>query len=360
MKLIYIFFIFTILPYSSHSKTLLDKISPKLSNLWGVSILNKEEVLLTQRSGRMFRLDVFSKDIFEVKGVPEVFNSGQGGLLDIEIEKKNKKTKIYLCFSKKINQSEAATAVNSYEFVYNKLINKKILFVSNKPSSSSRHFGCRLAIKNNHIYVTIGDRGKRHNAQNIRNHSGSVIRLLKNGVFFNNKAFKNSLPEIYSIGHRNPQGLTYNSDKSVLWLHEHGPQGGDELNIISRGENYGWPKITFGKEYGSGKKIGIGTSKEGYKDPIKVWVPSIAPSGMIFYKGKMFPEFKNKLIIGSLKFKRLHILSLKKNRILSERIILENKIGRIRDFEEMSDGSLILINDEYDGGVYRLYKNNLD
>ena len=123
-----------------------------------------------------------------------------------------------------------------------------------------------------------------------------------------------------------------------------------------KGKNYGWPLITFGKEYGSGKKIGIGTSKIGYQDPVKVWIPSIAPSGMLIYNGKMFPKFKNKIIIGSLKFKRLHILSLQNNNVVDEKIFLENKIGRIRDLAEMDDGSIIIINDEYDGGVYRLSK----
>ena len=356
MKYIYIIFIFIFLPCSSHSKILLDKISPNLSNLWGISVLNKEEILFTQRSGKVFRLNIFKKKLSEVMGVPKVFNSGQGGLLDIEIEQKNRKIKVYLCFSKKANKSQSATAVNSYDFINNELKNKKILFVSNKVSSSSRHFGCRLAIKNDHIYATIGDRGSRNSAQNLRNHSGTVVKLLKNGISFDNNAFEGSLPDIYSIGHRNPQGLTFNSNKSILWLHEHGPQGGDELNIVLKGKNYGWPLITFGKEYGSGKKIGLGTSKRGYQDPLKVWIPSIAPSGMIFYNGKMFPEFKNKLIIGSLKFKRLHILTLKNNNVVNEKIFLENKIGRIRDLEEMSDGSIIIINDEYEGGVYRLFK----
>ena len=356
MKYIYIIFLFIFISHSSHSKIILDKISPNLSNLWGISILNKEEILLTQRSGKVYRLNIFKKKLFEITGAPEVFNSGQGGLLDIEIEQKNKRIKVYLCFSKKVNKSQSATAVNSYDFINDKLKNKKSLFVSNKTSSSSRHFGCRLAIKNDHIYATIGDRGSRNTAQNFKNHSGSVVKILKNGKYFDNKAFKSSLPEIYSAGHRNPQGLIFNSNKSTLWLHEHGPQGGDELNIVLKGKNYGWPLITFGKEYGSGKKIGIGTSKIGYQDPVKVWIPSIAPSGMLIYNGKMFPKFKNKIIIGSLKFKRLHILSLKNNNVVNEKIFLENKIGRIRDLAEMNDGSIIIINDEYDGGVYRLFK----
>jgi len=356
MKLIFVFLTIILFPNLSFSKTILEKISPDLSNLWGISVLNNEEILFTQRSGKLFRLNVFNKEIFEVKGTPEVYNYGQGGLLDIAIEEANNKKIVYLCFSKLTKNSESATAINSYQFQNDELFNKKQLFISNKSARSSRHFGCRLAINNNYIFATIGDRGARNDSQNLKNHSGSVIKIFKNGNYFNNKAFKNSLPEIYSIGHRNPQGLTFNLDKTQLWLHEHGPQGGDELNLILKGKNYGWPKITFGKEYGSGKSIGLATSKAGYEDPFKVWVPSIAPSGMIIYRGKMFKEYKDKIIIGSLKFRQLHILSLNNNMIVEEDIILKNEMGRIRDIEEMSDGSVIIVNDEFDGGVFRLFK----
>ena len=158
MKYVYVIFLFIFISHSSHSKIVIDKISPNLSNLWGISILNKEEILFTQRSGKVYRLNIFKKKLFEITGAPEVFNSGQGGLLDIEIEQKNKRIKVYLCFSKKLNKSQSATAVNSYDLINDELKNKKSLFVSNKTSSSSRHFGCRLAIKNDHIYATIGDR----------------------------------------------------------------------------------------------------------------------------------------------------------------------------------------------------------
>ena len=281
---------------------------------------------------------------------------GQGGLLDIAFEKENNVQRVYLCLSKIKSSNKSSTAIHSYNLKNNKLTNEKVMFISNKISSSGRHFGCRLAIKNEFIFATLGDRGTREDSQNSKNHSGSIIKILKNGNKYNNKAFTNSLPEIYSLGHRNPQGLSFDLKKNILWAHEHGPQGGDELNIVLKGKNYGWPKVTFGKEYGSGRKIGIGTSLPGYEDPKYVWVPSIAPSGMIFYGGSMFPEFKNKIILGSLKYKRLHILSLKDDKIVNEQIFLENKIGRIRDIEEIFDGSLIIINDEYDGGVYRLYK----
>ncbi|MDA9973271.1 PQQ-dependent sugar dehydrogenase [Alphaproteobacteria bacterium] len=355
MKFVYIIIILIFFPFSSFSQTSLNKLSTGLSYLWGISVLNDKEILLTQRNGNIFKLNILNKNIIKIKGVPKVVNFGQGGLLDIVVEDINKNKKVYLCLSDKINKTKSATAIHSYDFKNNKLFNKKLLFISNKPSNSSRHFGCRLAIKGEFIFATIGDRGSRYDAQNFANHSGSVIKIKKNGSKHNNNAFKNALPEIYSIGHRNPQGLFFNNKTNQLLLHEHGPQGGDEINIIYKGKNYGWPKVTFGKEYGTGRKIGIGVSKNGFENPVKVWIPSIAPSGMIIYRGDMFAEFKNKLILGSLKFKRLHILTIKNKKILDEKVILEDTIGRIRDIEEMSDGSLIIINDEYNGGVYRLY-----
>ena len=356
MKVFYIIFLLIFFPVSSYCKTTLDKVSPDLSHLWGLSILNDKEVLYTQRSGKIFKLNVYSKQNTEIFDVLNIYNKGQGGLLDIIIDQDDKKIKVILCLSRYLSNFKASTSIYSFDLIQNTLLNKKILFTANNPSKSSHHFGCRLAISDNFIFATIGDRGTRTNSQNLKNHLGSVIKILKNGKDYNNNAFKNALPEILTIGHRNPQGLAFNPKNNQLWLHEHGPQGGHEVNIIMKGKNYGWPIVTHGKEYGSGAKIGQGLSKPGYEDPVWVWIPSIAPSGMIFYKGDMFSEFKNNIIIGSLKFKRLHILTIKNNILINEKIMLENKIGRIRDVEEMNDGSLIIINDEMNGGVYRLYK----
>jgi glucose/arabinose dehydrogenase len=356
MKVFYIIFLLIFFPISSYCKTTLDKISPNLSYLWGLSILNDKEVLYTQRSGKIFKLNVYSKQNTKILDVSDVYHQGQGGLLDIIIDQDDKKTKVILCLSRSLSNFKASTSIYSFDLIQNTLLNKKTLFTANNPSKSSHHFGCRLAINDNFIFATIGDRGDRTNSQNLKNHSGSVIKILKNGKDYNNNAFKNALPEILTIGHRNPQGLAFDPKNKQLWLHEHGPQGGDEVNIILKGKNYGWPIVTHGKEYGSGNKIGQGLSKFGYEDPVWVWVPSIAPSGMIFYQGNMFSEFKNSIILVSLKFNRLHILTIKNNIPINEKIILENKIGRIRDIEEMNDGSLIIINDEKNGGVYRLYK----
>ena len=194
MKLFYILLIFIFFPFSSYSQISLNKLSTGLSNLWGISVLNDKEILLTQRKGNVFKLNIFNKNIKKIKGVPQVVNFGQGGLLDIAVEDINKNKKVYLCLSDKVNTTKSATAVHSYDLKNNILLNKKLLFKSNKPSNSSRHFGCRLAIKGEFIFATIGDRGNRHDAQNFANHSGSVIKIKKNGSNYNNNAFENALP----------------------------------------------------------------------------------------------------------------------------------------------------------------------
>ena len=179
MQLFYILLILIFFPFSSYSQISLNKLSTGLSNLWGISVLNDKEILLTQRKGNVFKLNIFNKNIKKIKGVPKVVNFGQGGLLDIAVEDINKNKKVYLCLSDKVNTTKSATTVHSYDLKNNILLNKKLLFKSNKPSNSSRHFGCRLAIKGEFIFATIGDRGSRHDAQNFANHSGSVIKIKK-------------------------------------------------------------------------------------------------------------------------------------------------------------------------------------
>ena len=233
-------------------------------------------------------------------------------------------------------------------------MNGSDIFVSNKPSRSGVHFGCRLAIKDNILYASVGDRGERNNAQNPRNHSGTIIHINLSPAKTPRSPNKNWAKEIYSIGHRNPQGLIFNDRTGELWSHEHGPRGGDEINIISYGNNYGWPKVSYGKEY-IGGDIGLNYSPKGFTDPVWKWTPSIAPSGMAFYYGKMFPELRGKLLIGSLKFMRLFVVSMGKNGYpTSETSILKNVVGRVRDVEVLKDGSILILNDEQDGGLFRI------
>jgi len=205
--------------------------------------------------------------------------------------------------------------------------------------------------------MSIGDRGNRYEAQDANSHAGSVIRVNKYDGSTNDKKAYNSWPaEVYTKGHRNPQGMAINNKTNEIWVNEHGPKGGDEINVLKPGKNYGWPIVTYGEEYWGGK-IGQGiTSLKGFEDPLWYWVPSIAPSGMIFYNKNMFPEFKGHLLIGSLKFRSLYILKLQDDRPILENIILKNKIGRIRDVAVSKDGSILLLTDEREGGLYRLFR----
>ena len=354
MNFIFYVLLFTLYPFIVQSQIKLEKVTPKISNLWGIATINKDEILVTQRSGNVYRLNVFNKNIIKIEGAPKVYNSGQGGLLDIAFEKENNVQRVFLCLSKVIPSNKSSTAIHSYNLKNNKLTNEKVMFISNKISSSGRHFGCRLAIKNEFIFATLGDRGARDDSQNNKNHSGSIIKILKNGNNYNNKAFKNALPEIFSVGHRNPQGLSFDLTKNILWAHEHGPQGGDELNLIQSGKNYGWPVITYGVNYIIGTKIGEGTKKKGMEQPIFTWIPSIGTSGLTFISGNTFTKWDNNLLIGGLKNGHLIRVALKENRILEYEEIFQNRFGRIRDVRIGKDGNIYLLTDESNGKLIRL------
>ena len=238
-----------------------------------------------------------------------------------------------------------------------KLISKKILFKSNNVSESGVHFGCRLAILNDEIFMSIGDRGNRYEAQDANSHAGSVIRVNKYDGSTKGKKVYNGWPaEVYTKGHRNPQGMAINSKTNEIWVNEHGPKGGDEINVLKPGKNYGWPIVTYGEEYWGGK-IGQGiTSLEGFEDPIWYWVPSIAPSGMIFYDKNMFPEFKGHLLVSSLKFKSLYLVKIENGLPQKELVLFKKRFGRVRDIEQLNDGSILIISDEKKGGLYRIYR----
>ena len=333
------------------------KVGKTLSHPWGISVFDNNEVLVTERRGNLFKVNIKTGLSIEISNLPEVFNNRQGGLLDVLVDKKSiSERNVYICYSSKvIGGSSTSLLVGTIK--NNELTNKKVLFRANNVSASSVHFGCRLAIVDNEIFMSIGDRGNRYEAQNIKSHAGSIIRINKiNGSAKNLNNINSWLPELFTKGHRNPQGMAVNTETNEIWINEHGPKGGDEINIIKIGKNYGWPIVTFGKEY-SGGKIGKGiTSLKGFEDPIWYWVPSIAPSGMTFYNKNMFPELKGHLLVSSLKFKSLYLVELKNNKPFRETILFKNNFGRIRDIELLNDGSILLISDEVNGGLYRIYR----
>jgi glucose/arabinose dehydrogenase len=207
------------------------------------------------------------------------------------------------------------------------------------------------------LYATLGDRGARPQAQDLGAHPGSVIRLLPDGGIPADNPFINqpgALPEIYTFGNRNPQGLTLNSVTGEIWMHEHGPRGGDELNRMIKGANYGWPVISYGKEYFLPKAVGQGTHQAGMQQPVHYWTPSIAPSGMTFYHGKKFPAWRNSLFIGSLKFQELVRLELKNGLVVTEEKLLSQQYGRIRDVRVGPDDALYVLTDEKNGKLLKI------
>jgi glucose/arabinose dehydrogenase len=239
-----------------------------------------------------------------------------------------------------------------------KLVQLERLFRLEPKTNAGRHFGSRLVFdKAGYLYITLGDRGDRPRAQRLNDHAGSVIRLHDDGSIPADNPFKKqrrAQPEIFSYGHRNPQGMALHPQTGAVWIHEHGPQGGDEINILRPGANYGWPVITYGVNYGSGTPIGEGTEKKGMVQPLYYWVPSIAPSGMAFYTGDRYPGWEDNLFVGSLKFRLLVRLELKGDRVVKEQRLLEDRLGRIRDVRVGPDDYLYLLTDEDNGKLVRL------
>ncbi len=338
------------------SKIKIEKIGPVYLP-WGVAVLTPYEVLVTTKIGKLFLFNLDTKTKTLITGIPRSAFYRQGGLLDVAVKKRKDGDYIFLCYSKLTASENLTVAISKSKLSGNKLIKTQDIFISNYSSKSGVHFGCRLALNDIHLFASLGDRGDRNNAQNPNNHPGSIIKIPLYG-----KAKTGNLgwlSEIYSIGHRNPQGLHFQKSTGQLWSHEHGPRGGDEINIINKYNNYGWPKISYGKEY-IGGNIGLNYSPEGFTDPIWIWTPSIAPSGLTFYEGKMFKEFYGKLLIGALKYRCIYLISLSSdNQPEKEECIFKNIFGRVRDIEVMADGSILVINDEKNGHLFRLSRPHI-
>jgi glucose/arabinose dehydrogenase len=334
---------FTMLASPVSAETL-ERVGPIIPYPWGVSFIAEDEVVVTARGGDMHRINIATGAAQKITGTPEVYASGQGGLLDVLAHGKGEGQRLYFCFSRQVD-SLAATSLMVARLEGDKLVEQELLFTSNTPHSGGRHFGCRIIIKDGMVHLSLGDRGNRDDSQDMDSHSGAVIRLpLENG----------GEAEIFAKGLRNPQGMAVHPGSNAIWVGGHGPKGGDEINILAKGANYGWPIVSHGKEYFGGK-VGEGLkSAPGFTDPIWVWVPSIAPAGMAFYDGEMFPEWKGDLLVSSLKFRSLYHVEIENGQPARETPLLKNRIGRIRDVEIVPDGSVLLLSDESEGGVYRL------
>lgn len=329
-----------------------------LDHPWGMVFLPDNGILVTERPGRLRIIRNEKLLPTPIAGLPKIMEKGQGGLLGIALHPKFKENRwLYLSFAGK-GQGGYGTEVIRGKLEGMQLNNVETIFRALPKSRGGRHFGSRLVFgRDGTLYISLGDRGERSSAQKLDDHRGSLIRVHDDGSVPTDNPFAGNVgikPEILTYGNRNIQGMTLHPSTGGIWTHEHGPQGGDELNIMKPGANYGWPVITFGVNYVIGTKIGEGTHKEGMLQPIHKWVPSIAPSGMTFYTGSQFPNWKSDLFVGSLKFGLLVRLSVDGSRIVGEERMLDGRFGRIRDVIQGPDDLLYLLTDESDGALLKL------
>ncbi len=312
---------------------------------WGMAFLPDGSMLITEQKGDLIHFKDGNKTL--VQGVPKVYYENQGGLLDIELHPNYKENGwIYLSFSSTIaNQGKGAnTAIMRAKLADNKLVDQEILYEATPNTKKGGHFGSRLEFdREGYLYISIGDRQNRDvNPQDITRDNGKIYRINDDGSIPLDNPFYNTegaMKAIYSYGHRNPQGMTMHPVTGQIWTHEHGPQGGDEINIIQAGKNYGWPKITYGINYDD-TIITDNTSLPGMEQPLHYWVPSIAPSGMAFVTSDKYPDWKGNLMVGSLKFKYLNRCVIEDNIVIKEEKLMENMVGKVRNVRQAPDGYL--------------------
>jgi glucose/arabinose dehydrogenase len=320
---------------------------------WGLVLLPDGEWLVGERPGRLLRIDANGRR-HPVRGLPVIAATGQGGLLDLAQDADGW---LYLSYSEP-GDGGAGTAVARTRLQKDTLVDWQLLFRQQPKVAGSAHFGSRLQLtEDGYLFITLGDRfTERERAQSLDNHLGKTVRLYKDGRVPADNPFTKrpgALPEIWSLGHRNMQGAALRPGSQQLWTHEHGPQGGDEVNLILPGHNYGWPRVTSGEEYGGGK-IGTGSEDPGMTPPKWVWVPSIAPSGMLFYRGELFRGWQGDLLIGALRGRALVRLQLAGDKIIGEERLLTEQGERIRTVKEGPDGALYLLTDAPAGRLLKL------
>ncbi len=351
-KLIICLFLFSFSNlYSSEIK--FEKIFDDLNKPWSLSFINKENVIITEKTGRLLILNLKNKNINEIKHNLSLISLGQGGLLDVLYRDNT----IYVSYSENRGNWETSTSVAKGIFNKEKIVFKNI-FRAEPPIDSGYHFGSRLVIRDKHLYVTAGERGQGMIAQDATKHPGSIIRInLDGSIPKDNPKFKGKkdwLPEIFQIGVRNPQGMALSPFNDKIYLTNHGAKGGDWFGTANFGENYGWKILGWGGTNYSGTKIGP-KWKPGYTKAIKYWVPSIAVSAMTIYKGTTFNDWNGDALITSLKDQSLRKIKFKDNKFLNEEIIFKGNIGRIRDIKIQKDtGDLYMLSDN--GELWRMYK----
>lgn len=332
---------------------------PGLENPWSVAFLPDGRMLVTERAGRLRLVGSdFRLAPQPIEGLPEILERGQGGLFDVALHPQYARNGwIYWAYNAP-GPGGWGTALARGKLRGQRMTEVQVLFSMQPKTRSSQHFGGRIVFdKAGTLYLTLGDRGDKDRAQKLDDHAGSVIRLHDDGRVPADNPFTQragALPEKWTLGNRNMQGAALHPQTGELWTHEHGPQGGDEVNVMRSGLNYGWPVITYGVNYGLGTRIGEGQSKPGMVQPLHVWVPSIAPSGMAFVSGSQFPQWQGDLLVGALRGQMLVRLVLDGEKVLREERLLQGRVGRIRDVRMGPDGLVYLLSDGPDGALMRL------
>lgn len=345
---------------STEGKLKLSVLATGLENPWGMDFLPDGKILVTERAGRLRIIDQKGSVSKPVTGLPELYINGQGGLLDVLVDPQFEKNNlIYFSYSEP-DKKLAGTAVAKAELKGETLENVKVIFRQTPKVEGKNHWGSRLALaKDGTLFITLGDRfDYSEHAQDLTNHLGKVVRINTDGTVPKNNPFvslKSALPEIWSYGHRNVQGASIDPSTGKLWTNEHGPKGGDELNLTIAGENYGWPLASYGSHY-SGEQIPDEHAAKGFREPVYYWVPSIATSGLLFYTDDKFPSWKGSVFVGALAGKSLVRLGFVNERVTNEERLITELGERIRDVGQGKDGWIYIITDEKDGKLIKIEK----
>lgn len=336
----------------------LETIAEGLAHPWALAFLPDGSQLVTERNGQLRRIRDGKLQKVPIEGLPDLVVSGQGGLLDVILHPdfENNQT-LFLSYAHKVSREGMTTRVARATLQGDRLEDVEVIFEAMPRGDTSRHFAGRMEFDaEGRLYVAVGDRGKMDRAQLTDDDAGGVHRITIEGdpapgnPFLDDSAVNDSF---FTYGNRNIQGMTIHPETGEIWSNEHGPRGGDEINIIRAGNNYGWPTVTYGIEY-SGATISNKTTMEGVTDPLHYWDPSIAPSGMAFYTGEQFPEWQGDLFVGALKMRKLVRLRIEDEKVIEEEDLLTDLGERIRDVRMGPDGALWLLTDSSDGKVYRI------
>ena len=348
----------------------LEDVVSGLSTPWGIDFLSDDTAIITEKEGKVWVLEITDKDagkLVPVAGMPAIMQVGQGGLLDVKLAPvkywKNQLPTLfftYVAASTKTGKSNLPSLFLGKAVLNgSQLQDWQVLFEANEPESGGRHFGSRITFDTQgHVYFSMGDRGQRKNSQDLAKHSGSIFRLNMDGTVPADNPFvgkETVMPEIWSYGHRNPQGLHFDLAQNILWSIEHGPRGGDEINLIEKGKNYGWPVISYGREYVSNFKVSKTSTKEGMEQPVHFYVPSIAPGSLIVYSGRKFPEWQGVLMSGALKLRHLNLVTVdENNQFKQEQRAFEGDRERVRNVVESPNGNIYLATDS--GKIVKVVK----